>query len=329
MINDLLDISKIEAGKLELDYKPFKLRNLMDLINTTFSLSAKNKGLSYSCEISNKIPEYLIGDELRIRQILVNLISNAIKFTIKGFIKISIEIMDREIGKVKILFKVTDSGVGILEDKQKLLFQNFVQIKNKNIKAGGTGLGTAISKQLVEMMNGKIGVQSKDGEGSIFWFTIGFNIPKESKHVLNKTEEGKNLIIDDIIKKSVILLAEDYPINQKIVMSHLESLGCSVIIAVNGIEAIEILKNNNVDLVLMDVQMPEMDGCEATQIIRNDLNLISIPIIAMTANAFAEDLKRYYNYGMNDIIVKPFTKKIFLEKVIEWLLKTKSEDKNN
>ncbi len=308
LVNDILDFSKIEAGMLNMENTDFEFRQLIQELESLFTFKTKEKGLSLQTRLSSKIPKYLNGDPHRFKQILLNLINNAIKFTEKGNVTIEIKTLkSSHPDKVLIKTIVTDTGIGIREEQLSKLFQNFEQLDASNTrKYGGTGLGLAISKKLAEMMGGEIGVKSSFGNGSTFWFVIPFKKaqnehPKMQKKILE--EQSSN-------RKLKILLAEDNLINQKVAAYSLHQMGHQVVIANNGKEAVEKYNSNQFDLILMDVQMPEMSGFEATRAIRKIENQSPgskhIPILALTANAMKGDMEQCIASGMDAYLSKPF-----------------------
>lgn len=323
LINLLLDASKLKAGKMKLENEPFHLQDLLKSINSAMEVHAHKKGLKYDVIIDENIPDILKGDSLKISQILVNLIDNAIKFTEKGGITLAIEIKKQTDTHITLFFRIQDTGIGIPEDKQKIIFNSFVQVESETTrKYTGTGLGTAISRQLARLMGGKMSLESTVGKGSTFCFTINvekcrdISVKKEEPAII--TEVHKKLL-----KNASILLVEDYPTNQRVVIHHLNDAGCHVILAENGKEALEKYKTHSIDLILMDVHMPEMDGYEATRLIRVEPESIRIPIIGMTADAFEKHKKDCLKAGMNDVITKPFRKDHLIIKVAHWLIKRK------
>ena len=309
LINDILDFSKIEAGKINFINENFLLKKPFKEVRDILSLRAKGKGIMINCNIDNNVPGYVTGDEYRLKQIILNLANNAIKFTEKGFININIEYLGKDKDKHKIKVSVEDTGIGINKEDIKGLFKSFSQLDASSTKQyGGTGLGLAISKRLVEMMEGEIGVTSKKDVGSTFWFTAKFNggvppVKKEETKVNGQKRELKT-------NKSVILVVEDNIINQKITAFSLTKAGMKVTIANNGKEAVKLFHKQHFDVVLMDIQMPVMDGFDATIAIRNieksQQNNSHTPIIALTANAMQGDAERCLKAGMDDYISKPF-----------------------
>ena len=297
IINDILDFSKIEAGKLSIDKVDFNLRELMTNVVELVDFKAKEKGLDFQIEYAESVHNYLKGDNLRISQILINLINNAIKFTDKGFIKV-------EISNIQTLytFKIIDSGIGMTDIQQKNLFESFFQADGSTTrKYGGTGLGLSISKQLVELMGGNITCLSQKNKGSSFSFDL--ELTKATNEIVPYSTIYQK--IEDIrgLKDSKILLVEDNIINQDIITGLLEHSGIIIDIAYNGKEAIDMFAKDMYDLILMDVQMPIMDGYEASKIIREkDKN---IPIIALTANAMKEDILKTQNAMMDEHLNKP------------------------
>lgn len=328
LINQILDISKIEAGKLEIECIPFYLTDLLTSISSFYGLLAEESGLSFDMEIEGNIPDYLRGDPLRLRQILVNLIGNAVKFTHQGGITVIIENYEKKSDHSMVLkFQIIDTGIGIPEEKHDVIFQKFEQGESYVTKKyGGSGLGITLAKQFVELMGGEIGVKSEVGKGSVFWFKIPFELSSEKEQ--NELKKGSVQLLPSQIH-ATILVVEDYPANQQVVMVHLSHVGCQVLIAENGKKAIELLKDNSCDLILMDIQMPVMDGYEATFHIRNNLELGDIPIIGLTAHAFEYERKHCIDTGMDDVLVKPFQKKQLIEKVTYWLLHYNKFDKSN
>ncbi len=309
LINSILDLSKIEAGKLELMPSDFNIHDLLEKIVRTHSIQAQGHGIELTCNIHPDVPASLVGDELRLRQIIVNLIGNALKFTEKGSITIHIEqnIQDNQGDIVSLHFYVSDTGVGIPEDKLIRIFESFTQADGSTTrKFGGTGLGLTISKKLVSMMDGEIWAESQIGKGSTFHFTAYFGINhQETQSVIQKFDDETPALE----KKIHILLAEDNIVNQKVALGILKKQGYEVETVGNGKEAIEALAKQQFDIVLMDVQMPVMDGLEATKAIRssNDAGFNpEIPIIAVTAHAFKEDIECCMDAGMNSCVVKPF-----------------------
>jgi PAS domain S-box-containing protein len=319
LIEDVLDISKIDAGKLELERLDFDLLNLLKDFIDTMSLRAQLKGLELSYCLKENVPLLLHGDPGRLTQILTNLTGNAIKFTSEGKVIIHVSVESQKCDNVMLRFSVSDTGIGIPEDKIDMIFEKFTQADASNSRRfGGTGLGLAISKQLVEMMDGNIGVISKVGEGSKFWFTVWLEKQSKAKGVEKFEKEILNQTNNKVLK---ILLVEDDMLNQEVVQTMLINLEFDVDTVDNGVEAIKALETQSYDLVLMDIQMPEMDGLAATKIIRSPESKVinkDIPIIALTAYAMQGDRDKFFEAGMNDYISKPISLKAVEELLDKW-----------
>ncbi len=329
LINDLLDISKVDAGKLALENLPFNLQSIFDGVYSSMGMRAKEKGLQFNISISEQTPLELSGDPNRLRQILVNLVGNAIKFTDHGSVDISVKVQGDLRDQVLLYFAVTDTGIGIERGKELLIFESFAQAEGGTArKYGGTGLGTTISKKLVELMGGSIGVKSRLGEGSTFWFTLPFYRSCPGKDAATREEAGEQSLLAETMtdQQGMILLVEDYPTNREVALTHLVNAGYDVDIAENGEDAVTAAKRKRYDLILMDVRMPGMDGFEATQLIRaaeqKNEEHNSVPIIAMTANVYEQDRLKCLRVGMNDIISKPIRRNHFLQVVDCWLKKS-------
>ena len=319
IINDILDISKIEAGKLELETIDFELSRVIKMTKNIIDIKAGAKSLAIVYAIDPNISPVLRGDPTRLKQVLINYASNAIKFTEKGEITLRIKALEETETDYLLRFEVQDTGIGMTQETQNLLFKSFQQADASSTRLyGGTGLGLAISKSLIEKMGGKVGVISLLGHGSLFWFDV--RLGKGSERLILDKQDAMSLNIDQLSGMR-ILLAEDHPFNQQIASEFLAVVGVTVQIANNGQEALEMLKNDRFDYVLMDMQMPIMGGVEATRQIRETLALTTLPIIAMTANASNEDKKECLNAGMNDFITKPFFPDQLYRKLLLWLPK--------
>jgi len=314
LVNDILDFSKIEAGKLELDLDHFNLYEVIHNISSLFQLKAGEKNLTFICNIDPSVPPYIFSDQTRIKQILINLINNAIKFTDKGSVRLNVKMLPPQSDKMLLRFDVIDSGIGINEENQSKIFSSFTQSDASfTRKFGGTGLGLAISKHLVELMGGEIGVISNLGHGSNFWFTIEVLPGKEKVDSIRHFDKNK-----DLITGLHILLAEDNKVNVMVAQQIIEKAGHLVMVANNGNEAVRLYKNNTFNLVLMDIMMPEMDGLEATRRIREweqEKGRTPIPIIALTANVIKKDQEKYLAAGMSDFLSKPIHPDVLVEKI--------------
>ena len=320
LINQLLDLSKIEAGKFELYYEPMAIDGLMESLVSTYMVVANNKDLTFEYTVEPNIPNVVKGDHLRLRQVLVNLIGNAIKFTESGGISVIVRIDQPK----ELMFEIHDSGIGIEEDRLESIFNVFEQENSKTSKFyGGTGLGTSISKQLVELMGGRIWVESEKNVGSTFKFTVPFDYLTDGEIKAYRESKGRKYNeerIEMTYPASKILIVEDYPPNRMLALAYLSPLKARVSVAINGAEALEMIRRQHYDLVLMDVQMPIVDGIEATKTIRAELyGPEEMIIIGMTANAFESDLATYRHIGMNDVVTKPFRKSSLLNVVTKWL----------
>jgi len=312
-INEILDFSKIEAGKIELEALPFSMEDVMKRLYSIHEHAAEEKMISLVARVSPLISPALIGDPARLHQVLTNLVSNAIKFTNTGRVEVTCELVSASSSEAGLLFSVTDTGIGISKENLKHIFENFRQ-ENESVNRiyGGTGLGLAISKPLVNRMGGELQVESHKGKGSRFFFILKFKTTDvKALHKVKKTVFFDAHILDS--KK--ILVAEDNEFNQFIVKSILERWGASVDVAGDGQVAVAQLWLSHYDLVLMDIQMPVMDGLTATRMIRNDLNK-KIPIIALTANVTREAVQRSTEAGMNEYISKPFEEEDLYVKVL-------------
>lgn len=326
LLNDILDLSRVEAGKINLECIEFNLSNIVQSVCQGLSVLARNKDLELSWHIDADVPEFLEGDPVRVRQVLVNLINNAIKFTHQGKIETQVKIFYRSEQECQLLFSVADSGIGIPKDKQEMIFDVFTQADDSTTRRyGGTGLGLAISKRLVEMMGGRIWVESEASKGSTFFFTAAFKYKKEAPAIRDvpKTESiSEKQSFPKEIQNLRILLAEDNLVNQKIAVKILEKQGWRVFTAVNGREVLDLLAHESFDLVLMDAQMPVLDGVETTRLIREDEKKTGkyIPIVALTARAMEEDRQRCLSAGMDDYVPKPIDR-LQLFEVIENIFK--------
>lgn len=323
LINDILDLAKVDAGKMAFDKKPFNISECITDIFYLFESKCLEKNLELEKQYDSAIPEYIVGDCLRLRQIILNLISNAIKFTQAGKITLSILLLKEDLEKITIQFMLTDTGIGIPKNKLEHIFDNFEQASIETSRLyGGTGLGLAIVKQLVELQDGTLIVESEEGKGSSFGFILDFE-----KYITAIAIEKKiisNLAIG--IENVKVLVAEDMPLNQLLIKIILKEFGFECDIAENGKIAIEKLQENNYDIVLMDIQMPEMNGFEATEYIRNKMNS-KIPIIALTADVTTIDTEKSKAVGMNDYISKPIDEKLLYNKIIKQLKKNNLKTK--
>ncbi len=306
ILNDILDLSKIEAGKLRFENITFNLAQVIEDIVVLYSLKSEQHGVSLVQSIDASLPEVVMGDPTRLRQIIVNLVSNALKFTPQGEVKVSVEVLSKDTERVELKISVSDTGIGIPVRAQETLFNAFTQADGSTTrKYGGTGLGLAIVSQLVEMMQGELGVDSVEGEGATFWVVVKFQCVDQGSLVKEKVVP----VSKPLSSNAKILLVEDNPINQMVAQKLLEKAGFKSTLANNGVEALTILAEQVFDLVLMDCQMPEMDGFDATREIRQRnikaLNQQPVPIIAMTANVMSGDRDRCLDVGMNDYLAKP------------------------
>lgn len=315
LINDILDISKIEAGKLNLEHTGFRPADVINHCIRVMEHKAEEKGLKLVKENSPEPATIFIGDPYRLTQILLNLVSNAIKFTEEGKVTISSLLQPVNGGEQLILLTVKDSGIGMDDDFLNTIFRKFTQEdKSTARKYGGTGLGMSISKQLTELMNGEIEVSSKKGEGTTVTLTIPFKVGTD-KDLPESKEHGTD---SAILSNKRILLVEDNEMNRLVASTLLENYGVIVDEVHNGAEAIHALKGGYYDLVLMDVQMPVLNGLDATRIIREEVNRF-IPIIALTANAIKGEADKCLNAGMNDYVTKPFEEDTLINLIAKWL----------
>lgn len=330
IINDILDFSKIEAGKMEMEETPFRLADVLDNLRTVVLPKVQEKGLTLRLEQAQDVPEALLGDPLRLGQVLVNLVGNAVKFTERGEVRVSVS-MERSIQSgaaergrrtPRVRFAVHDSGIGMSQAQISQLFQAFTQADSSTTRRfGGTGLGLAISRQLVEMMGGEISVESQENVGSTFAFTVAFlSVSPDVVPVAAKTTAGVPTFSRSLMVAAQILLVEDNPINQQVARELLEALGADVVTADSGEQAVEILRQRqDFHLILTDIQMPGMDGMQTTHCIRQELKLTEVPIVAMTAHTMAGDREKYLSVGMNDHLAKPIDPDALAETLLRWL----------
>lgn len=348
IVNDILDFSKIEAKSMTLEHKEFYLESVLESLMDMFVFKMQQKKLQLLFSIDRETPSALVGDSLRLTQVLINLVGNAIKFTQKGEIIISVKVIRKSDGRVRLKFAVKDSGIGLSKEQIEKLFVPFQQADGSTTRTyGGTGLGLSICKNLVNMMDGEIGVDAKLGEGSTFFFDVNLGLGKNDRDLLDDSISKELLTPSNLydavlsafgktttkynnynniaksIAGAIVLVVEDNHQNQEITKELLEKVGVIAEIASNGLEALEMLKENEYDAVLMDCQMPIMDGYEATKILREDDRFKDIPVIAMTANTMQSDKEQCFLVGMNDIVLKPININDFYSTLVE-LVKPKN-----
>lgn len=324
LIGDVLDLTKIEEGKLELQEETFHLTEVLKSNLYPYQFRAQEKGLKFNIEFDENLPDYAVGDAGKISQIIINLIGNALKFTEQGEIKvwISAEKPSGNGANTKLRVEVTDTGIGIPKEKQDQVFNSFTQADASiNRKFGGSGLGLSIVKELVEHMRGEIGVispvRTQHGEvGSCFWFSIPLTIAVPLQPLdTSPVNLNKEINYDGQVH---VLLVDDNHLNQRLASIMLKNMGCQVSVASNGQEAINLVKNNTYHLIFMDIQMPLLNGYEATKWLRNEMK-ITVPIIGLSANVYKEEIEQCYEAGMNDYLSKPYTERGVREKIHKWL----------
>ncbi|MBE7159004.1 MAG: response regulator, partial [Rhodospirillales bacterium] len=348
LVDDILDLSRIEAGRLQLVAVPFHLPSVVQDVGLLFAEQARTKGLTLLTTIPDTMNVVVSGDRHRLQQILTNLVGNAIKFTSDGTVTITCDSVIEDGQLMRVRFEVTDTGIGIPADRQAAIFEAFTQLDSSMTRRfGGTGLGLSIARQLVAMMDGDIGVESTLGVGSTFWFTVmlerkvdcalpALNMPVASRHppdisrptlvpdsaFVSPTGREFRAALEHQGRDGVsILLVEDNPANLRVTQALLETLGCQVSVAQNGLQALTTYRTTSFDLVLMDCQMPEMDGYEATRAIRQleSMQHRRTPIIALTAHAMEGSREAALASGMDDQITKPLTMAILTRKLLQWL----------
>jgi signal transduction histidine kinase/DNA-binding response OmpR family regulator len=308
IVNDILDMSKLESGKFSAEFIPFDIRAILDPLYTTYLLRTDEKGIAFSVDYPSDMPKWLFGDPTRLGQILNNLISNAIKFTDQG--KVTLQITFDKKGKHnEFCFSVTDTGIGIDKEKLNSIFEFFSQEDNTITRRfGGTGLGLAISKSISELLGGEIIVESEKNVGSTFKFCL--TMPEAAEQLKNEAT-----IIQSDLKGKNVLIVEDNELNRFLAVTILKKWNANIHIAVNGEEAVKAVSNLDIDIVLMDIQMPVMDGVAAAIVIRSELKS-NVPIIALTANALESEKEKCWQAGMNEYITKPYNPEFLREKII-------------
>ncbi|MEJ8755979.1 PAS domain S-box protein [Pontibacter sp. H259] len=322
ILNDILDLSKIQAGKLILHESSVDLHDTLGKIHSLFANRAQQKDLYFTYSITPETPRYVLTDETRLLQVLSNLTSNAIKFTNAGEVSITVdsELINKKRDEYMLHVRVKDSGIGISPEDQQLLFTDFTQLDNSSTKTfGGTGLGLAISRQLTSIMGGEIGVESKENDGSTFWFKI--KVRKADNAAVQEQQlrlKEQNAEVEVLQNSPYVLLVDDNQINQKVAQKQLERLNCRTDIASNGFEAIELATTNNYNIIFMDIQMPEMDGVTATKHIKEQLGENCPPIVAMTAYSMKDDADKFMGQGMDDYVSKPVKSKDLLGVISKW-----------
>jgi PAS domain S-box-containing protein len=323
ILNDILEFSKLDSTGIEIDSEYFNLSLLVNNLNNLFEETARQKNLTFELEVSPEVQRHLIGDALRLQQVLTNLLNNSIKFTQTGFVRLRISVSQQDDKPILLTFSIEDSGIGISQEQQKLLFQPFTQADTSITRRfGGTGLGLVISQKFIRLMGGEISLESTLHQGSHFWFTLPFEISKKShsteflpvkqnkRATTEQLEEAAKLLFN-----KRVLLVEDMPLNQQVASEFLRNAKLRVVVADNGKEALEILEFSTFDVILMDIQMPIMDGFEATKIIRDNPQWATIPIIAVSAGVTLNEQEKYQRAGMNDFLPKPINPLQMLEKI--------------
>jgi signal transduction histidine kinase/CheY-like chemotaxis protein len=314
LVNDVLDYNKMESGKIEFEQAQFNLSDFLKDIHRTYSFRSKSKNIEFDIIKENELPNEVIGDSIRLNQILSNLLSNALKFTQKGSIHIVIKEIERRKKSSRIEFLVRDTGIGIPKDKHVVIFDSFTQASPDTTRHfGGTGLGLAICKKLVELQGGQINVESEPGKGSTFRFVLSFGIPEKSD-VVRKSEASESY---SGLEGKKVLVAEDNKINFFVANKFLIGWGVIVTHAENGKIALDLLEKENFDLILMDLHMPVMDGIEATRVIRKSENprINSVPVVALTAAIMSESHDKIEDLNINDYVLKPFKPRDLFDKI--------------
>jgi TMAO reductase system sensor TorS len=344
IINDILDFSKIEAGKLDLESIELELNELIEQVVSLLQNAAQKRGLKLDYKMQPAVPTVIRGDPIRLRQVLTNLVSNAVKFTQQGAVAVEICTRQTPLGESELLFMVRDTGMGMTQAQMQHLFEPFAQADTSTTRQyGGTGLGLAICKRLVALMEGRIGVKSAPGQGSVFWFTVplrrAVQADPASRSEPDRRQSPLLLGVDQTSNPDLellppphrdppipllgkVLLVEDNPVNQRVVQKMLEKLGLQPVTANDGIEALAALKRDSFDLVLMDCQMPRLDGYAATEAIRErerESGLTRLPIVALTANVLAGDREHCLAVGMDDYLSKPVKPSALANKLRQWL----------
>lgn len=319
VVNDLLDVSKIRAGKMSFEYVRFSLQDLLSTFVSSIAYRIEEKGLKFQLDFDAKLPDYVIGDPVRLNQILLNIVGNAIKFTIHGSITLKVHSVHQRNGVERIHFEVKDTGIGIPMQKQDFVFENFTQLEDHRTRTtSGTGLGLGIAKSLVEAMGGEINLFSKEGQGTTLQFQLDFEL--HNQHVETKNINYEDIVLVKNLAGLRVLLVEDNSINQRVILYDLNKWNVDVLAVNNAIDAIAVLKDKPFDVILMDYYMPRMDGMEATKFIRTKFPepTCSIPIIAITASAMVGDQNKFIEAGMNDYISKPFNPEKLYQLLVKW-----------
>ena len=323
ILNDILEFSKLDSTGVEIDSDYFNLSLLINNLNNLFEETARQKNLTFHLEVLPDVQHHLIGDALRLQQVLTNLLNNSIKFTKTGFVRLRIAVSQQDDKHILLTFSIEDSGIGISPEQQELLFQPFTQADTSITRRfGGTGLGLVISQKFIHLMGGEISLESTLHEGSHFWFTLPFEVSKKShsteflpvkqnkRATTEQLEEAAKLLFN-----KRVLLVEDMPLNQQVASEFLRNAELRVVVADNGKEALEILEFSTFDVVLMDIQMPVMDGLEATRLIREQPQFATLPIIAMSAGVTLDEQEKCQAAGMSDFIAKPINPLQMFEKL--------------
>lgn len=308
LVNDILDLSRIEAGKFDIEFAPFDLRGALETESQIWQEQSELKNLTFNLEIDDELPDVIVSAGPRVLQILANFVGNAIKFTETGSVTVRVRVKETRGAEIDLIFEVQDTGIGVGQDFKDRAFERFSQSDTSSTRAfGGTGLGLAISRDLANMLGGEIGVSGQEGEGSTFWFSMTMGLPAASDLPANigrsARKAGRNGAPQSALR---VLIAEDNEINQRVIVGLVERLGHSTAVVGNGEEVLEILKSREFDVILMDIQMPGIDGVMAAKWIRSsDGPASKIPIVALTANAMTGDREKYLAQGMDDYLAKP------------------------